>query len=79
MKPVDYDLLIAAVEGHLHNAALRQAAARAAPGSDGSADEREALLARLAASPAGEGVAVAKIDTQPELARRLAGKDADYL
>lgn len=81
VKPVDYDLLIAAVESHLRNAAQREAAARnAVQGSPLTCvPGRLELIEHLAAAPAGLAVAVIKIDTQPELARRFGSQDGEQL
>ncbi len=80
VKPVDFDLLIAAVESHLRNAAQREAATRTAasletgpivPGYD-------ELVEYLAELPVGTALAVIKMDTQPELARRFDGKKSKH-
>lgn len=78
VKPVDYDLLIAAVESHLRNAAARKETAgarRAEPVWQG----REDLLDHLARSPQPQALAVIKIDTQHELSRRFASDTTDHL
>lgn len=78
VKPVDYDLLIAAVESHLRNAAARKETAgarRAEPVWQG----RENLLDHLAQSPLPQALAVIKIDTQHELSRRFASDTTDHL
>lgn len=73
VKPVDYDLLIATVESHLQNARQRHTAAQAAGSAEGGAG-RSALVLRLAKARPREAVAVVKIDSQPELARRFEGR-----
>ena len=80
VKPVDFDLLIAAVESHLRNAAQREAATRTAanletgpmvPGYD-------ELIETLATQPVGTAIAVIQMDAQPELARRFDGKNTKH-
>lgn len=74
VKPVDYDLLIAAVESHLHNAVRRadqhkpvEPSAEAAKPTGG-----QLLLEALGEAPAGTRLVVAKADNPIELARRFA-------
>lgn len=76
VKPVDFDLLIAAVESHLRNAAQREAATRTAANLDTgpTVPGYDELIETLAAQPVGTALAVIKLDTQPELARRFDGK-----
>lgn len=78
VKPIDYDLLIAAVESHLHNAARRHEATRqnivrtlATSGDDG----RALALAELATMPAGGALAIAKLDRPVDWARRFGHYD----
>lgn len=78
VKPVDYDLLIAAVESHLRNAMLRFDAAQEKAAAT-CHDERAALLDHLAQAPANCALAVIKIDTQHELTRRFTGDGANHL
>lgn len=80
VKPVDFDLLIAAVESHLRNAAQREAATRTAASLDAEplVPGYDQLLDHLAAQPVGTALAVIKIDTQPELSRRFDGKNRKH-
>lgn len=80
VKPVDYDLLIAAVESHLHNAARRsQTAFGGLPGGlanehaggPGSLPGLAELAACLADLPQGTLVAVAEATNPAQLARRF--------
>jgi EAL domain-containing protein (putative c-di-GMP-specific phosphodiesterase class I)/CheY-like chemotaxis protein len=76
VKPVDFDLLIAAVESHLRNAAQREAATRTAATLETEAlvPGYDQLIDYLATQSVGMALAVIKMDTQPELARRFDGK-----
>ena len=78
VKPIDYDLLIAAVESHLHNAARRHEATRqntvrtmATSGDDG----RTLALAELATMQAGGALAIAKLDRSVDWGRRFGHYD----
>lgn len=81
VKPVDYDLLIAAVETHLRNVAQREAATRnaAMPAAAPLIAGRAELLDHMEAAGEGQAVAVIKIDTQPELARRFDSENGAHL
>lgn len=81
VKPVDFDLLIAAVESHLRNAAQREAAARNAVQAPplSTVPGRQELIEHLSAAPTGLAVAVIKIDTAPELARRFDSENGEHL
>ncbi len=75
VKPVDYELLIAAVESHLHNAMRRSARVAAAvaplPNASGPSGT-DLLLEALGEAPAGAVLVIARADNPPELARRFA-------
>ena len=77
VKPVDFDLLIAAVESHLRNAAQREAATRTAANleSGPQAPGYDELVDHLAQQSAGTVLAVIKMDNQAEVARRFEGKN----
>ena len=77
VKPIDYDLLIAAVESHLHNALRRAelAAGRSRlPGDDDSHRDCDRLLGQLVERGPGTALAVAKIDNLAEGLRRFANR-----
>ena len=80
VKPVDFDLLIAAVESHLRNAAGREAATRTAASLEAAppVPGYDEMIACLATQPAGTALAVVKLDNHPELARRFAGSDEHH-
>ncbi len=73
VKPVDFDLLIAAVESHLRNAAQRETATRNAASlkAGTTAPGYDEMIACLATQPVGTALAVVKLDNHPELARRF--------
>lgn len=80
IKPVDYDLLIAAVESHVHNALRRRqqgAGSNAATASTSFAD-RSALLERLSRVEAPVPIALVSFDNIGELQRRFAGRSIEY-
>lgn len=80
IKPVDYDLLIAAVESHLHNAKRRnkQGAQTAQGAAVASFDGRTALMDRLEALPPATPIALVSFDNIGELRRRFSGRNDDY-
>lgn len=78
VKPVDYDLLIAAVESHLRNVAQRAEKVSAASLVVAEAEGlpgREDLQRRLETAAAVQSVAVVRIDDMAEVGRRFAGHD----
>ncbi|MDE2620914.1 MAG: EAL domain-containing response regulator [Sphingomonadales bacterium] len=82
VKPIDYDLLIAAVESHLQNARRRAevAAARGQMlGAAGDGRDSDRLFAVLAARGPGAALAIAKIDNMAEGLRRFAGRQPRVL
>ena len=74
VKPVDYDLLIAAVESHLQNAArrARQLTSSQLPAEETKPSGLQQLLEALEAAPAGTHFLIAKADNATELSRRFA-------
>ena len=75
VKPVDYDLLIAAVESHLHNAMRRSESVRAEappPAGPSKLNGSQMLLEALTQAPADTLLVIAKADNPTELARRFA-------
>lgn len=83
VKPVDYDLLIAAVESHLQNTARRTERAAVVP--DLLADQaanvqgRAELLEYVDTLPDGMTVAIAKFDNLGELSRRFDHAEASHI
>ena len=75
VKPIDYDLLIAAVESHLQNLQRRReripGSARVSEGDRFPA--RDALISDLAERPSGTMVALVSYDNIGELMRRFQG------
>lgn len=81
VKPVDYDLLIAAVESHLRNGSRRHArAGNAGTVGTGMGDlpGLAELLPALAALPAGTLVAVAQATDPTRIAHRFLDRDLAY-